>query len=381
MFGRWGAAIVAAMVVAGGAALWIADSGGAATGALTPKGCVDDNDTGTDNCGPSTNGLARVNTLAISPDGKSVYAASETDDAIVRFKRDRRSGALRRRGASTARLRHRPQSGRGRSAPGAPTASRRRRDRAEAERQIGLRRGEEDDAIVRFKRNCRSGALRPRGCIDDNDFGTDPNQGEDDCATSTNGLAGVTSLAVSEDGKSLYAVGAEDDAIVRFKRNTRNGALTPKGCIDDNDTSLGQGPDECAQSTNGLSEPGQLVLSADGRSLYVPGEEDDAIVRFKRNRRSGALRPRGCIDDNDFGTDPNQGEDTCTRSVNGLNTVESVALSPGGKSLYAVARRRCHRPLQAQPPHRRPAAEGVHRDNDSAPTLPGRGSPVRRPTA
>jgi sugar lactone lactonase YvrE len=156
MFGRWGAAIVAAIVAAGGAALWIAASGGAATGALTPKGCVDDNDTGTDNCGPSTNGLARVNTLAISPDGKSVYAASE-----------------------------------------------------------------EDDAIVRFKRNARSGALTPKGCIDDNDFGTDPEQGDDNCARSVSGLHEPDALVMSRNGKSFYAASEEDDAVVRFKRDIR----------------------------------------------------------------------------------------------------------------------------------------------------------------
>jgi len=62
--------------------------------------------------------------------------------------------------------------------------------------------------------------LTPKGCIDDNDTLSDPTQGEDNCADSTNGLAKLTSVAISRDGKSVYTTSEIDGAISRFKRKT-----------------------------------------------------------------------------------------------------------------------------------------------------------------
>ena len=181
-----------------------------ATGALTPKDCIDDEvPGGPDNCPEEAKGLNGAASVAVSPDGKSVYAASRNDDAIVRF-----------------------------------------------------------------KRNTRNGKLTPKGCVDDNDSGAD------DCAEDTNGLDSATSVVLSPDGKSLYAASLVDSAIVRFKRNTRNGKLTPKGCVDDNDS----GADTCGQDTNGLDGAISVAVSPDGKSLYAASQFDDAIVRFKRER-------------------------------------------------------------------------------------------------
>jgi len=109
------------------------------------------------------------------------------------------------------------------------------------------------------------GTLTPRGCIDDDDTMTDPAQGEDNCGKSTDGLEGSSSVVVSRDGTSVYVASEGSDAIVRFKRDTANGALTPKGCVDDNDTGDGQGPDDCGKSTDGLNSVTSLALSSDGK--------------------------------------------------------------------------------------------------------------------
>ena len=70
------------------ASLVIAAAALAAVGELTPAGCIDDNDTGADGCAGSADGLDGARSVAVSPDGKSVYAASNNDDAIARFDRE-----------------------------------------------------------------------------------------------------------------------------------------------------------------------------------------------------------------------------------------------------------------------------------------------------
>ena len=59
----------------------------AATGALTAAGCVIDNDASFDSCAITADGLDSATTASVSADGRSVYVAAQTDDAIVRFDR------------------------------------------------------------------------------------------------------------------------------------------------------------------------------------------------------------------------------------------------------------------------------------------------------
>ena len=126
--------------------------------------------------------------------------------------------------------------------------------------------------------------------MDDNDAG----QGPDTCGQSTDGLDRAQAVAVSPDNASVYAGSRDDDAVVRFDR-AAGGALTPQGCIDDNDT----GPDDCAQGADGLDDVFGLAVSADGLFLYAAARGDDAIAVFDRSPNPGALTPRGCVDDND----------------------------------------------------------------------------------
>ena len=58
-----------------------------AKGWCIPRGCVED-DTGIGDCGQTTDGLSGAFSVALSPDGTSLYAAAEGDDAIVQFTRD-----------------------------------------------------------------------------------------------------------------------------------------------------------------------------------------------------------------------------------------------------------------------------------------------------
>ena len=288
------------------------------SGALTAVGCVDDNDTGPDDCSQSADGLAGAHSAAVSPDGKSVYVTADADDAVARFKRDPASGALTPKGCIQDN-----DSG----TDGCAQTT----DGLDGAHSVVISpdgrwvyvTSEYDDAIVRFKRSTRTGALTPIDCVDDNDTGAD------DCSQSTDGLGRSHQIAMSPDGKSLYAASIDDGAVVRFKRKTTNGVLVPKGCIQDNDT----GTDACARDANGLEGARSVAVSPDGSSVYVGSSGDDAVVHFQRDTTSGALHPSGCVDDNDTG------DDHCAQSADGLDYDQSVAVSPDGSSVYVAGLR------------------------------------------
>ena len=75
-----GLAVAVALLTSAAAAL-------ASTGALTPKGCVADPANNPDACAQTASGLDGAISIALSPDGKSLYAAGYYDNAIVRFAR------------------------------------------------------------------------------------------------------------------------------------------------------------------------------------------------------------------------------------------------------------------------------------------------------
>ncbi len=287
------------------------------TGSLSPQGCVDDGDAGQgpDSCGQTADGLDGVVSVAVSGDGKSVYAASLNDDALVRFDRNPDTGVLTPLGCVDD------------NDSGVDNCSE-SVDGLDGARSVAVSRDAKsvyvasgsDDAVTRFMRDPQSGRLAPQGCIDDNDAGPDS------CSQSADGLDGARAVAVSPDDESVYVSSQIDDAVVRFDRDPDDGGLTAQGCIDDNDS----GADACAQSADGLDGAFSLALSPDGLSVYAAAIDDDAVVRFDRNPETGGLTPQGCIDDND----PPDGPDACAQSTDGLNGALGVAPSAGTTSLY-----------------------------------------------
>ena len=288
------------------------------SGALDPRACTDDNDAALDACEKTTDGLDGAFSLAISPDGHSVYAAAFDDDAIVRFDRDPKTGALTSQGCVDD-----GDAGQGpdecsQTADGLNGVS---SVAVSADGRSVYAASVEDDAVVRFDRDTDTGILDPAGCIDDNDSGAD------NCAQTTNGLDGARSVAVSPDGESVYVVSGPDDAIVRLSRDPQTGRISPQGCIDDADS----GVDACSQTADGLDGARSVVVSPDGDSVYVGSQVADAVVRFDRVPASGALSFEGCIEDDETGAG------VCDEITDGLDEVFSLTVSPDGLSLYAAA--------------------------------------------
>jgi len=302
------------------ALLVVAGTAWAATGALTPRGCIADEGNNPGGCPRTTPGLNDTQFVTVSNDGRSVYAGGYADNAIVRFKRDRETGALKPKGC-VGNDGSNPdgcgQTADGLVAPASIVVS------PDGKSVYVASDESNDSAGAWFKRNRRTGALKPKDCI------ADPDTNPDGCATTAEGLNGGTGaggVAISRDGKSVYFTGGNDDAIVRFKRNTTTGALTPKGCISDTSSSVG-----CARTTKGLANPHAVTVSRDGKSVYATGSQDNAIVRFKRNRDTGALKPKGCV------ADKADNPDGCAKTAKGLDHALAVVVSQDGKSVYATA--------------------------------------------
>lgn len=287
----------------------------AAVGDLTPQGCIDDNDSGGDACATSGDGLGGGVSPAVSPDGRSVYGISFSDDSIVRFDRDTTTGALTYQGCIDDN-------------DEGPDSCATATDGLNGAIEVDVSPDgssvyvvtDGDAAIVTFNR-AAGGALTPAGCIEDDDTGADA------ACPKISALGGAGAVEVSPDGKSVYVTSFSDDAIVRFDR-AGGGALTAQGCIDDNDFSA----DTCAVSADGLDNAIGVAVTPDNRSVYVAANGDDALARFDRDPATGALTAQGCLGDNDSGSDTG-----CSNTADGLDGIFHVVSSPGGATIYTSA--------------------------------------------
>lgn len=327
-----------------------------ATGALTPLGCIDDVDVGPDACAQSTVGLDGASGIAVSPDGASVYVVSETDNALVRFARDPATGVLTPLGC----VGDPDPTG---DTPAATCAQ--NTDGLDVPKGVAVSADGlsvfvasfNDSALVRFDRDPASGALTPAGCIDDTESGVDT------CAQSTIGLSGAfggSSVALDRSGESLYVASAIDDAVAVFARNPATKGITPLGCIDDNDT----GPDPCGQSTDGLDNVSGLTVTPDGNSVYATSQSDAAIVSFSRDPATGLLTPQGCIDD------PLFGPDTCAQTAGGLGGT-AVVVTADSRSVFTVARSGVVVGFERNPSSGALTLASCIRDNIGGPPRPG----------
>jgi len=129
------------------------------------------------------------------------------------------------------------------------------------------------------------------------------------------GLAQASGLIVSPDGKNVYVDGQEEDAVAVFSRNENTGQLTFME-IHKNGVNGVDGLD---------GGSGDIAINSDGKYLYVAGYSDDAIVVFSRNTETGELT---FVEVHKNGAD----------GVKGLDGAWRLALSPDGSILYVTGR-------------------------------------------
>jgi len=310
---------VVALLASVAAALLVPAGAPAATGDLTFAQCFDDDDTNLEGakCAGAP-GLDQASSVATSSDGKSVYVASFSNHAIVRFNRNTTTGAL-----TFGECIEAVTDIEGTTCSDAPGLLGATSVAVSADGKSVYLASLTDDTIVRFNRNTTSGDIGFAECFQDK---TDSPTDASEC-TDTSGLNGARWVAVSSDGRSLYVASVADDAVARFNRNATTGALTFAECFDDEDT----GAEAACPGAPGLANVNSVAVSRDGRSLYAAGLGDNAIVSFDRTT-SGDIAFAECFDDEDTNL-----EGPKCPGAPALDAAASVAVSADGRSLYAAA--------------------------------------------
>ena len=253
--------------------------------------------------GGANSGLDSFTSLAMSPDGESVYGASELDDAVASFDRNPLDGQLTYAGCITGET----GSAGACAEIGAASAQGVGSGLDEPPSLTVTRDGgsvytasQFDDAVARFDRDSSTGALSYRGCVTgDAQFGP---SGSGACAAIpsaapggvNSGLDTLRAVTPSADGTSLYAAAAKDDGIAHFGRNA-SGALDYRSCTS-GETESGAACSQIPSATpggfdSGLSSPRSIVASADGTSLYAGARDDDGVARFAREAAPGGNSP------------------------------------------------------------------------------------------
>jgi len=282
-------------------------------GALTYSGCIANN--GANGCEkPGRNSLGNNVGLAISPDGSSLYVAS-FDGFLTRLVRDP-TGALMygdcfadgdRRGCRD--IPHDSID----SATGVAVSA--------DGRSLYVTSGQRTNAITRFRRGV-TGRLAYRSCLANGGA----HAGTEGCSKPPrNSLDSNEAIAISPDGRSAYVVSSDSDSITRFNR-TATGGLTYKGCV------ANRGARGCKKPKHdSLGGAFDVVVSPDGKYVYVASLDGDSITRFDRGP-NGALVYKGCF--------ANGRAHGCRKpDHDSLGGADALAVSPDGESVYVASLR------------------------------------------
>src|SRR5438094_560564 len=235
----------------------------------------------------SITGLDGASGVAVSPDGRTVYATGEVDDALAVFHRDSATGAL--------------------------TFVEMKQDAVDGVDGLNGAHGvvvspdgvhvyvasKTGDALAVFSRDVDTGALTFV-------------QAKNDGVGKVNGLDGAEGIAISPDGAHVYVAGRNDDSLAVFSRDAATGKLT-----------FIEVQREGQNGVLGLFGAKAVTVSLDGANLYVAGGYDDALVVFDRNPETGMLTSVQLLEDGVGG-------------VNGLNGADAVAVSPDGTHVFVT---------------------------------------------
>jgi DNA-binding beta-propeller fold protein YncE len=179
------------------------------------------------------------------------------------------------------------------------------------------------DAVAVFVRNKRTGTLAQAkgkaGCVAANAA-----QG---CGAAV-GLDGPNSVAVSDDGRYVYVTSRNSDSLTVFRRKRGKGALrqleAPSGCF------AGAALSGCS-AANALEGPDVVVISKDGKNVYVGSFFGDAVAIFNRDARNGKLTQpggtAGCIA---------AATDGCVVGL-ALDAPEGLGISSDGNTVYVAS--------------------------------------------
>jgi DNA-binding beta-propeller fold protein YncE len=145
------------------------------------------------------------------------------------------------------------------------------------------------------------------------------------------GLDGPVGVVVSSDGRQVYVASQNSSAVAILDRDLATGALTPKNATAGCTSDTGTGG-ECVDG-RALGQPRAVLISPDGESVYVVAQAQGSLATFDRDPLSGELVQKS-LAAGCFGIAGNT--DGC--SVNNfLALATGGAASPDGRSVYVSA--------------------------------------------
>lgn len=251
-----------------------------ATGALTqkpsPSGCISDTGSG----GQCVDGraLEGVRSVVVSPDGDNVYAVGHRDDSIVVFDRDPVTGALRQKAGEAGCASESGADGcaDGTALVGAHALALSPDGASAYVASYG------QGAVAVFDRDIDTGALIQKAGA----AGCHSGGGTGGCTAGV-ALGAPTGIAVSPDGGNVYVAAAGPDAVVAFDRDPVTGSLAqlPGTSACTSSEGLG-GP--CAEGV-ALQDVWSVAVSPDGRNLYAASPGSNGLAVFDRDPIGGAL--------------------------------------------------------------------------------------------
>lgn len=260
--------------------------------------------------GRQIGGINGFAALAISPDGASVYAVSQADNAVVAFSRNDDPDDT----DSYGRLSLIEAIFQGDESPTNPAGP--------AQGLVGARGvavspdgfnvyvAAAESAVAVFRRDPTSGALTYSEVEED---GVDnPN----DPGSEVQGIGGAFGVAVSPDGQFVYVTGQSSDAVAVFARNQAGGQARGRLTFMDHYVNGIDG-------VNGITAPAGLAFSPDGEHLYVTGQVSNSLAAFSRQGNGGL--------------EWIQAATAGTGDMQGLEEPRSVAVSPDGALVYVAS--------------------------------------------
>jgi DNA-binding beta-propeller fold protein YncE len=143
------------------------------------------------------------------------------------------------------------------------------------------------------------------------------------------GLNAPNSVAVSPDGKNVYATSRDGASVIAFHRNRITGQLrqlppSVSGCV----SGL---PIPGCTAGRALKWPDVVVVSPDGQNVYVGDFAGSGVISFSRASKAGALTQlsgtAGCITE--------AGAEGCAKGTQ-MNHVEGMAIDPSGSAVYTA---------------------------------------------